>query len=66
MTAAMAALSLALATVVGALVWKDQFTSAPPTTGIAVLPFESLSRDKDNTFFADGIYDGVSKQTGQD
>lgn len=61
-TAGMITLSLALAMVVGALVWKDQFTSAPLTTGIAVLPFESLSRDKDNTFFADGIYDGVSSK----
>src|SRR5436309_992341 len=62
MTAAMTALSLALATVVGRLIWKGQFASAPPTTGIAVLPFESLSGDKDNTFFADGVYDGVSSK----
>jgi serine/threonine protein kinase/tetratricopeptide (TPR) repeat protein len=62
MTAAMTALSLALGTVVGGLVWKDQFASPPPTTGIAVLPFESLSGDKDNTFFADGVYDGVSSK----
>ena len=62
MTAAMTALSLALATVVGTLIWKGQFASAPPTTGIAVLPFESLSGDKDNTFFADGVYDGVSSK----
>ena len=62
MTAAMIMLSLALATVVGALVWKDQFASALPATGIAVLPFESLSGDKDNTFFADGVYDGVSSK----
>jgi serine/threonine protein kinase/tetratricopeptide (TPR) repeat protein len=62
MTAAMTALSVALATVVGTLVWKGEFASAPPTTGIAVLPFESLSGDKDNTFFADGVYDGVSSK----
>ena len=60
MTAAMTALSVALATVVGALVWKGQFAGAPTTTRIAVLPFESLSGDQDNTFFADGVYDGVS------
>ena len=59
LTAVMTALSLALGTVVGALVWKGQFASPPPTTGIAVLPFESLSGDKDNTFFADAVYDGV-------
>src|SRR5882724_898512 len=62
MTAAMTALSMALATVVGTLIWKGEFASAPPTTGIAVLPFESLSGDKDNTFFADGVYDGVSSK----
>ena len=61
-TAAMTILSVALATVVGALVWKGQFASALPTTGIAVLPFESLSGDQDNTFFADGVYDGVSSK----
>jgi len=62
MTAAMTALSVALATVVGALVWKGQFAGAPTTTRIAVLPFESLSGDQDNTFFADGVYDGVSSK----
>src|SRR6266581_5821571 len=62
MTAAMTALSVALATVVGTLIWKGEFASAPPTTGIAVLPFESLSGDKYNTFFADGVYDGVSSK----
>src|SRR5205823_1326476 len=62
MTATMTALSVALATVVGTLIWKGEFASAPPTTGVAVLPFESLSGDKDNTFFADGVYDGVSSK----
>jgi TolB-like protein/predicted Zn-dependent protease len=62
MTAAMTALSVALATVVGTLIWKGEFASAPPTTGIAVLPFDSLSADKENTFFADGVYDGVSSK----
>src|SRR6478736_5777040 len=57
MTATMTALSVALATVVGTLIWKGEFASAPPTTGIAVLPFENLSGDKDNAFFADGVYD---------
>src|SRR5438094_9543787 len=62
MTATMTALSVALATVVGTLSWKGEFASAPPTTGVAVLPFESLSGDKDNTFFADGVYAGVSSK----
>jgi adenylate cyclase len=35
--------------------------NAPPAaSSIAVLPFESLSPDKENAFFADGVYDGVS------
>ena len=34
--------------------------SPPAASGIAVLPFESLSPDKENAFFADGVYDGVS------
>ena len=58
--AAMAALLLALGTTVGALIWKGEFASRPPITGIAVLPFESLSEDKENAFFANGVYDGVS------
>src|SRR6266516_6541221 len=62
MTAAMTVLSVALAAVVGTLIWKCQFANPPPTTGIAVLPFESLSPDKENTFFADGVYDGVSSK----
>ena len=62
LTAALIALSLALGIVMGALIWKGQFAGPPPTTGIAVLPFESLSQDKDNTFFADGVYDGVSSK----
>ena len=62
MTAAMTALSVALGTVVGALVWKGQFASTSPTTGIAVLPFESPSGDKDNALFADVVYDGVSSK----
>jgi len=57
---AMAALLLALGTTVGALIWKGEFASPPPTAGIAVLPFESLSEDKENAFFANGVYDGVS------
>src|SRR5213078_3089937 len=57
---AMAALLLALGATVGALIWKGEFVIHPPTTSIAVLPFESLSEDKENAFFANGVYDGVS------
>jgi TolB-like protein/tRNA A-37 threonylcarbamoyl transferase component Bud32/cytochrome c-type biogenesis protein CcmH/NrfG len=60
MTAAMTALSVALAIVVGTLIWKGHAASLSPTAGIAVLPFESAGPDKENAFFADGVYDGVS------
>ena len=29
------------------------------TTGIAVLPFENLSEEKENSFFADGVQDDI-------
>jgi serine/threonine protein kinase len=57
--AQMAALLLAMATVVGVMISKAQTVSPPAASGIAVLPFESLSPDKENTLFADGLYDGV-------
>jgi TolB-like protein/Flp pilus assembly protein TadD len=59
MTAAMTALSLALATAVGVMILKAQTVSPFTASGIAVLPFESLSSDKDSAFFASGVYDGV-------
>ena len=60
--AGMSALLLALALAVGALIWKDEVAvkDAGPPAGIAIVPFESLSPDKENTFFADGLYDGIS------
>jgi serine/threonine-protein kinase len=58
--AGMAALLVALGTLVGVLIWKGEMTSASTPNGIAVLPFESLSPDKEDIFFADGVYDGVS------
>src|SRR5262245_29705762 len=58
--AGMAALLLALGSAVGVMIWKGEMAGPPAASGIAVLPFESLSSDKDNAFFADGVYDGVS------
>src|SRR5437763_2810516 len=40
------------------IVWKSDFVHPPPTTGIAVLPFENLSDNKD-AFVADGIQDDI-------
>src|SRR5437762_2493849 len=59
LVAQMAALLLAMATVVGVMISKAQTVSPPTASGIAVLPFESVGPDKENTFFADGVYDGV-------
>src|SRR6476646_10061324 len=58
--AGMAALLLALGSVLGVVIWKGGTGSPTAAGGIAVLPFESLVPDKTNAFFADGIYDGVS------
>jgi TolB-like protein/tRNA A-37 threonylcarbamoyl transferase component Bud32/cytochrome c-type biogenesis protein CcmH/NrfG len=58
--AGMAALLLVLGSTVGVMVWNGEMASPPAASGIAVLPFESLSPDKENVFFADGVYDGVS------
>src|SRR5213596_3165500 len=59
LVAQMAALLLAMATAVGVMISKAQTVSPPAASGIAVLPFESVGPDKENTFFADGVYDGV-------
>jgi TolB-like protein len=55
----MSALLLALGTMVGVMAWKSELASHPATTGIAVLPFESLSQDKEDVFFADGVQDDI-------
>jgi TolB-like protein/Tfp pilus assembly protein PilF len=39
--------------------WKSGKPSPPATTGIAVLPFETLSDDKDDAIFADGVQDDI-------
>ncbi len=59
-TAALLLASLvALAAAVGTIVWKSEFVRGPVTTGIAVLPFENLSEDKEHAFFADGVQDDI-------
>ena len=59
--AGMSALLLALAIAVGVLTWKNEIAAknVGPPAGIAIVPFESLSPDKENAFFADGVYDGI-------
>jgi serine/threonine protein kinase/Flp pilus assembly protein TadD len=56
----MAALLLALGSAVGVMIWNGETATPAAPSGIAVLPFESLSSDKENNFFADSVYDGVS------
>ncbi len=59
MTAALLAL---VAIVAGVAVFsrnRMRSTLAEPEKSIAVLPFENLSRDPDNTYFADGIQDEI-------
>src|SRR6184192_143744 len=46
--AAMIAISLAFAAVLGWNIWKTELIRHPATTGIAVLPFENLSNDRDD------------------
>jgi len=59
LVAQMAALLLTMATVVGVMISKAQTANPFTASGIAVLPFESLSSDKESAFFAYGVYDGV-------
>src|SRR5436189_5557157 len=58
-TAVMVASLVALAAVVGAMIWKSDLVHPQVTTGIAVLPFEDRSEDKANAYFADGIQDEI-------
>src|SRR5216110_1095035 len=50
---------VALATAAGWIVWKSEFIRHPLTSGIAVLPFENLSDEKEHAFFADGVQDDI-------
>ena len=48
----------ALVAVVAVMFW-NQARARPVASGIAVLPFEDLSGDKQNAFFADGMQDDI-------
>ena len=58
-SALLAASLIALAAAAGWIVWKSEFIRHPLTTGIAVLPFENLSEQKENAAFADGLQDDI-------
>ena len=50
---------VALATATGVIIWKSELFRPPPATGIAVLPFENLSPEKEDASLADGIQDDI-------
>lgn len=52
------ALSLALVAALGVILWNSELFR-PATTGIAVLPFENLSNDREDASFADGVQDDL-------
>jgi TolB-like protein len=57
-----AALIASLAALAGAMgwnVWESELFRAAPEKSIAVLPFENLSRDPGNIYFADGVQDEI-------
>jgi TolB-like protein len=58
-SALLAASLIALVAVVGWNIWKSELIHHPLTTGIAVLPFENLSEQKENGAFADGVQDDI-------
>jgi len=58
-SALLAASLVALAAAAGWIIWKTEFIPQPVTTGIAVLPFENLSDEKEHAFFADGVQDDI-------
>ena len=59
-TSAVLATSLmAVAAAAGWIVWKSEFIGHPVTNGVAVLPFENLSGDPENAYFANGIQEEI-------
>jgi TolB-like protein/Flp pilus assembly protein TadD/tRNA A-37 threonylcarbamoyl transferase component Bud32 len=54
-----AALVVLAAAIVGVMVWKNESPHPMPSlpAGIAVLPLQNLSEEKENAYFADGIQD---------
>jgi serine/threonine protein kinase len=58
-SALLAASLVALTAAAGWIVWKSELIRHPVTNGVAVLPFENLSRDPDNAYFASGIQDEI-------
>jgi TolB-like protein/Flp pilus assembly protein TadD len=58
-SALLAASLIALAAAAAWIVWKSEVIHYPVTNGVAVLPFENLSPDPDNAYFANGIQEEI-------
>jgi len=56
--AALILLSIVLATGLSVMIWERESVRRIPV-GIAVLPFENLSDNKEDAFFADGVQDDI-------
>ena len=57
-----ALLLVSLIALAAAIIWnvrENEVLIQPAVTGIAVLPFENLSNDRDDAFFADGVQDDL-------
>src|SRR5262249_60710178 len=57
--AAIAVLSLALVAALGLILCKGELFRQPAKAGIAVMPFENLSNDREDASFADGVQDDL-------
>ncbi|PYL29002.1 MAG: hypothetical protein DMF39_07850 [Verrucomicrobia bacterium] len=58
-SALLAACLIALVAAAGWIISKSEFVRHPVTTGIAVLPFENLSDQKESGAFVDGVQDDI-------
>jgi serine/threonine protein kinase/predicted Zn-dependent protease len=59
-SALLVACLVALAVAAGWIAWKSEFIRHPVvTSGVAVLPFDNLSPDPNNAYFAQGIQDEI-------
>src|SRR5262249_16618718 len=58
-SALLAACLVTLAAGAGWIVWKSELIRQPVPSGIAVLPFENLSEQKENAAFVDGLQDDI-------
>jgi serine/threonine-protein kinase len=57
--AAVVTLSVALIAALGVIIWKSELFHRAAAAGVAVLPFENLSNDREDASFADGVQDDL-------